>query len=112
MKGAVLDETALVMDERDNVATALDDLPADTTVSRPKTDIADKTGPIVVVEEIPFGHKLAVRTVAKGEDVYKYGEVIGEASQRIEAGEWVHTHNCDSKRGRGDVAVEANGGRS
>ncbi len=46
-----------------------------------KTDLAD------------VGHKLAITDINKGENVIKYGCVIGSATQNIKKGEWVHTHN-------------------
>lgn len=48
---------------------------------------------IVLKEDIPSGHKLAIRTIEKAEDVIKYGYPIGRAKERIQSGEWVHTHN-------------------
>src|SRR5215831_6077246 len=48
---------------------------------------------IEVREPIPAGHKLAVRAVATGGEVRKYGWPIGRATRDIEAGVWVHTHN-------------------
>ena len=45
---------------------------------------------------IPAGHKFALRDIAKGELVIKYGEVIGRATENVRAGEWVHTHNLKS----------------
>lgn len=97
MKGEVLgDGDALLMHAGDNVATALEDLePGDT--------IGDE---LTVTSEVPFGHKLALEAIDEGGDVVKYGEVIGAASEAIAAGEWVHTHNCESKRGRGDLAAK------
>lgn len=44
-------------------------------------------------QPIPRGHKLAVRPVAMGQPVLKYGTVIGYASRDIAIGEHVHTHN-------------------
>ena len=95
MKGNVLDERALVMAEDDNVATALTDLEAGERLTE-----ADP--PLTVAEAVPFGHKVALVDVEAGETVQKYGEVIGEASESIGRGAWVHTHNCESTRGRGD----------
>ena len=40
-----------------------------------------------------MGHKLAVRPIRKGENVRKYGQIIGQATEAIEAGQWVHSHN-------------------
>lgn len=44
-------------------------------------------------EPVPRGHKVATTGVADGAPVHKYGQVIGRAARRIEAGEHVHTHN-------------------
>lgn len=47
-------------------------------------------------DKIPAGHKYALRPIACGETVIKYGEIIGRATQDIPAGDWVHTHNVKS----------------
>lgn len=47
-------------------------------------------------EQIPAGHKYALRSISKGEYVIKYGEIIGRATADIAEGEWVHTHNVKS----------------
>ena len=39
------------------------------------------------------GHKYALRDIKKGEDIIKYGNPIGHATEDIKAGEHVHTHN-------------------
>src|SRR5579862_3679980 len=44
-------------------------------------------------DDIPAGHKVAVRDVPEGGQVRKYGQVIGVATRPISAGEHVHTHN-------------------
>jgi altronate hydrolase len=46
--------------------------------------------------EIPAGHKFALCDIKKDEYVIKYGEIIGRATQDINKGEWVHTHNVKS----------------
>ena len=48
---------------------------------------------VSVLEDIPQGHKLALRDIAQGEDIMKYGFPIGHATQEIAAGQWVHVHN-------------------
>ena len=45
--------------------------------------------------EVPRGHKVAVRAIARDEAIRKYNQVIGFASQDIAPGDHVHTHNCD-----------------
>lgn len=56
-----------------------------------------------VLNSIPFGHKVALESMKAGSWVIKYGERIGKASQSIEPGQHVHTHNLESDRGRGDL---------
>lgn len=48
---------------------------------------------VTAVEPIPAGHKLALRAIAVGEPVVKYGYPIGVASAAIEGGAHVHGHN-------------------
>jgi altronate hydrolase len=48
---------------------------------------------VLTRDAIPAGHKVALRTIAPGEVVIRYGQNIGRASQTIEAGSHVHTHN-------------------
>lgn len=54
-----------------------------------------KEGPVEVtlVEDIARGHKFALRDIAEGEAVIKYGYPIGVATRPIKAGEWIHSHN-------------------
>lgn len=47
----------------------------------------------------PRGHKIALRNIAKGESVVKYGFPIGRAMQDIAEGEWVHSHNLATALG-------------
>lgn len=53
-------------------------------------------GEMVVQPAVPPGHKLAVRAVAAGAPVHRYGQVIGFAAQAIRPGEHVHTHNLSA----------------
>jgi altronate hydrolase len=50
---------------------------------------------VVAAERIPAGHKVAVRPIAVGEPVRRYGQVIGFASKAIAAGQHVHVQNCE-----------------
>jgi altronate dehydratase len=88
---------ALVISALDNVATALESLEAGTTIH-----IGDAA--LTVVDEVPRGHKMALRAIGRGEPVVKYGNAIGTASTDIAAGAHVHIHNVASARGRGDLA--------
>lgn len=58
-----------------------------------------------------LGQKFAIRPIKKGEQVLKYGLRIGCALKDIAVGEWVHVHNIEPMRGRGDLhKVEGKGG--
>lgn len=48
---------------------------------------------ILVLDDIPPCHKLAIQPVQKGSRVLKYGCPFGVATQDIQTGQWVHTHN-------------------
>jgi altronate hydrolase len=51
---------------------------------------------IVLRDNVPRGHKFALRTIPQGREVRKYGWPIGVATSEIAAGHWVHTHNLAS----------------
>jgi len=97
MKGHVLGNLVLHMVESDNVATAIKDLSAGTRI--PYDGDAIKLD-----EDVPFGHKVALKDLESGDTVVKYGEAIGRTTAPVAPGERVHTHNCESSRGRGDLA--------
>lgn len=93
----------LMLKPQDHVAVALEPIPAGSEVEVTCENISVS---IVLKEAIDFGHKFAVSSIRKGEDILKYGEVIGVANQDIEQGSHVHVHNLDGKRGRGDQIVQ------
>jgi altronate hydrolase len=76
----------LQINPRDNVAVSLRNLDAGLTV-----DIAGR--PVRLAAAVPPAHKFALRPIAKGEFVIKYGEPIGRATADIPDGAWVHVHN-------------------
>lgn len=78
---------AIVIDPDDNVATVTSDVAPGTRV-----DLGE-AGEIVAIEVVPTAHKIAIVAISDGEPIRKYGEVIGIASQSIQAGSHVHTHN-------------------
>jgi len=81
---------AILLDERDNVATC--------TAPAVKGDEINVIGgyPIVCAENIPAWHKIALKKISRGEKVFKYGEIIGEASVDIKSGAWVSHENIFS----------------
>lgn len=86
----------LCLHKEDNVAVALTEIPAQTVV---QLHVGTETVLITVLEEIQFGHKLAIKQIKQGEEIKKYGEVIGIATQGIMPGQHVHVHNIKSKQG-------------
>lgn len=87
----------LVVHPGDDVAVALGALEPGMSVS------LDSGGSVTVREAVPFGHKVALRSIAAGEPVRKYGEIIGTATRSMACGDHVHVHNLESRRGRGDL---------
>lgn len=85
-----LSDFAITLSERDNVATALRELPAGTYAC------AAAGGVLAVPQPIRAGFKLALRSIAPGEKVLKYGYVIGLATHPIAPGERVHVNNMRS----------------
>lgn len=85
---------AILINERDNVATALEPLEAGAHV---EVEIAGRPERVTLLSAIPAGHKFALRQIESGARVVKYGEPIGEAAARILPGEHVHVHNVASK---------------
>ena len=92
-----MSKKAIQVDAKDNVATTTSIVEAGDKVEvlSPNGDVILKAEP---VEKIIFGHKLALRDLETGEEIVKYGEVIGVASRTIKVGEWVHTQNVVSAR--------------
>ncbi len=49
-------------------------------------------------QDIPIGHKVALRDIASGDTIWKYGQDIGRAVADIRRGQHVHTQNVKTKR--------------
>lgn len=94
---------ALIIEEQDNVATALTDLRGGDEVDLDRKGTSER---VTVAQDIPFGHKFATSDISAGGMVIKYGEPIGTATAPIGKGEYVHVHNTVSRRGRGDLEGE------
>jgi altronate dehydratase small subunit len=92
-------KNAVVIDPIDCVATALQSLKAG---DKAAMFIGNETLEVTLRDEIPHGHKFAIKDVPAMGEVYKYGESIGRATQEIKVGNYVHVHNVESERGRGD----------
>ena len=49
---------------------------------------------VTALEDIPQGHKMAVKPIKNGENVIKYGFPIGHATADAAPGSWMHTTTC------------------
>lgn len=94
-----MQKKAILIDKKDNVATALCELKKGDSID---VGIEGYTLTTVLSQDIPFGHKYALKDIGQGEAVVKYGEAIGLATQAIRQGKHVHIHNVESQKGRGD----------
>lgn len=83
----------IYLSEGDMVAVAARPIKAGETVE------VEGHEPLTVVDDVPRGHKIALRDIADGENVVKYGFAIGHAKEPIAKGAWVHTHNIATNLG-------------
>jgi altronate dehydratase small subunit len=97
---------SLVMNEKDDVATVLRDMPVGESMRYRRGESLET---LILLNPIAFGHKVAITSIKQGANVYKYGDIIGRATQNIEQGEHVHVHNIEGVRGRGDLAHQNKG---
>jgi SAF domain len=88
----IVKANVVIINPDDNVAVALVDIKKGEAIHLPdNSEFAARS-------DIPFSHKTAIRGITRGEEIMKYGEVIGKAGEEIAKGELVHTHNlvvCD-----------------
>lgn len=88
----------LVHDHRDNVGVVVvEDLAAGTDLLGVVTE-DDSDFRMQAKQAIPIGHKIALKDLAVGDTVIKYGEDIGKIVAPVAKGEHVHTHNLKTKR--------------
>ena len=95
-------QIALKLHEKDNVAVIF----AKQLLPGMEVEVRDELGQgeiITLRNNVPYGHKIAVRDIRPNEPILKYGEQIGKANRLIPKGEHVHVHNLDCQRGRGDL---------
>ena len=85
-------DNILIIHPRDNVAVAL------RTLGVGDLAVAKGREGFPALEEIPASHKIALRDILNEEEIIKYGEIVAVSTRDIKKGEWVHTHNLESKR--------------
>src|SRR5215470_6105815 len=71
---------------KDNIAVARANLTAGSVI-----EVDGES--ITLADDVPMGHKVAVRHIDEDGRIYRYGQDMGHARTHIEAGQWVHTHN-------------------
>ena len=72
------------LDGADNVVVARVEIAKGTPI---------RTEGVTTLHEVPLGHKIATRAIAKGDPILKYNTIIGFAGTDIEPGCWMHSHN-------------------
>ncbi|HEX4212831.1 MAG TPA: altronate dehydratase family protein [Candidatus Dormibacteraeota bacterium] len=82
-----LEQVAVLLNPVDHVAIAKQPLLPGSLLSLGEGDV------IEVRQLIPAGHKMAVRAIAEGDAIRRYGQIIGFATRAIESGAHVHTQN-------------------
>jgi altronate dehydratase small subunit len=87
-EGIGLSRRYIVVDERDNVATAIADI-----LKGEAVEVKGKK--VIIGENIRYGHKFAIKAIPRDGYVVKYGERIGRATAAIPAGSHVHVHNVE-----------------
>ncbi|RME78053.1 MAG: hypothetical protein D6784_02965 [Chloroflexi bacterium] len=88
---------ALMHEKVDDVAVVIQDVTAGDEVKIVTLEGEDM-GVVRAVQDIPLGHKIALRDMSAGKEVIKYGRPIGRATKDIAKGAHVHTHNVRSIR--------------
>ncbi|MBE0689035.1 MAG: altronate dehydratase [Anaerolineae bacterium] len=84
-----LGQLAVRLHAEDDVAIAKSALQVGTLL-----DPGDGSAPVAVRQFIISGHKIALRALGEGDPIHRYGQIIAFATQPIQAGEHVHTHNA------------------
>lgn len=101
----------LLHEADDDVGVATMDLAAGETVEALTLE-GESVAEVLLVEDVPLSHKVAMRELATGAEVVEYGRAIGAASADIATGAHVHTHNLRSLRWSGRSQIVEHGGAS
>jgi hypothetical protein len=81
----------IILDDGDNVGVALRDIAAGEQ-ARSAND-----SQLPAIERIVQGHKIALRNIAEGEKILRFGVPVGLATTAIPKGHLVHIHNVKSQ---------------
>ena len=80
----------IIMNPDDNCATSL------TEIHKEENIEINGSKTIKLNQDIPMGHKFALKNINKGDLIKKYGQIIGIATEDIKVGDWIHVHNIKS----------------
>ncbi len=82
-----MDVNAVLINEKDNVVVAIK------AIKSGEALVGVAGVAVRANADVMKNHKVAIKAVAAGSPIVKYGESIGLASKDVAAGDWVHTHN-------------------
>jgi len=88
---------ALAHKSTDDVAIAVADLKAGEELTIHSLE-GGKTHRIKLLEDIPLGHKIALKDLPEGHVVIEYGEKVGRMTKPVKKGGYVHVHNIRTLR--------------
>jgi (2R)-sulfolactate sulfo-lyase subunit alpha len=88
----------LVHDRRDNVGVVVVENLAAGTDAFGVTTEDNSEFRAIINQDVPIGHKVALKDLAVGDTIIKYGQDIGRVVAPIRKGDHVHTHNLKTKR--------------
>ncbi len=89
MPATPLSQVAVHLRPEDNIAVAARTI-------QPGLEVQSNGSTLLVEKRIGLGHKMALKPIRKGEAIYKYGQIIGFASEDIAPGGHVHVHNVSA----------------
>lgn len=84
----------ILLNRKDNIAMAIMPIKKDDSVAVAYNN--ETVSVLTSMSDIEMYHKIAIKPIEKGSLVYKYGEVIGMATDYINAGQHVHIYNIES----------------
>ena len=86
----------IVLNQNDNVGVSQFIIPEKTKI---------EGHDISTIDPIPFGHKVCLKSINKGDPIIKYDQIIGFALNNIKPGEHVHSHNLEFREFKRDFKV-------
>ena len=88
----------IIHDDKDNVGVVVIDLTKKDQEYSCWIMESDKTVKIQSINNIPLGHKIALKDFKQGDTILKYGHDIGKVVASIKKGDHVHVHNVKTKK--------------